>query len=94
MLTAGDLESEKREKPMTTQTTPAQRQAGLNAVLAIAEAIRQVGTAPSGNLYAAVMGRMSLAAYEKAIAILVNANLVAQDQSHLLRWIGPHQGGN
>ncbi len=63
--------------------------ATLQAAAALAEAIRGLDSVPSGELYALVMGKMSLAAYDNIIAALVRARLVRKDTSHLLTWIGP-----
>ncbi len=68
----------------------------VNAALAMAEAIRTLGSVPSGHLYAQVMNTLSLASYDNVIRALVNARLVRKDSSHLLTWIGPTfdaQGG-
>jgi hypothetical protein len=74
-----------------TQTV-ANAKAAVDIILAIANWIRDIKEIPSGLLYANVMGSISLADYEKIIAILVNADLVAKDASHLLRWVGPEVG--
>ncbi len=66
-----------------------QAQAATGAVLAVAECIRELGTVPSGHLYARLMGHMSADAYQGVIAALVRAGLVRQHPSHLLEWIGP-----
>ena len=57
------------------------------AVLAIAEAIRELGSVPSGHLYARLMDRFSLDQYESLIQILVRENLITRGNDHLLRWI-------
>jgi len=66
--------------------------AALQAALALTEAIRELGSVPSGELYARVMGTFSIASYENIIRALVNAKLVREDASHLLTWIGPFAG--
>lgn len=72
-------------------TTPTKRQiqAALEVTRAIAETIRELKEVPSGQLYAHVMGSMSLHQYEQIINALVNAGLVERTDSHLLRWIEP-----
>ena len=65
-----------------------QRKAAVNAVLAISEAIRELGSVPSGHLYARVMGHMSLQSYEGIIRILKNAGLVSES-ANLLIWVEP-----
>lgn len=59
------------------------------AVTALAEAIRELDSVPSGKLYASVMGHMSLEVYESFIAALERCKLISVDGSHLIRWTGP-----
>ncbi len=46
---------------------------------------------PSGHLYAQVMGKLDLETYNGCMASLKNAQLVEEDASHMLRWIGPKE---
>lgn len=57
-------------------------------VAAVADAIRDLGSVPSGQLYARVMAHMSIGTYLSIIDILKRAKLVS-DTNHLLTWIGP-----
>lgn len=59
--------------------TEAEIRAGLRQVATIAEAIRELGSVPSGHL--------SLESYNKVIAMLVETKLVSQDH-YMLTWIG------
>lgn len=61
--------------------------AALAVVAAVAEVIRELGTVPSGDLYARVMGHISLEEYEKLIGILKGTGLVSES-AHQLKWIG------
>lgn len=61
----------------------------LRVVLAIAQAIEELGTVPSGHLYARLMGHLDIDAYQSVIATLVRAGLVREHPSHLLEWVGP-----
>ena len=70
------------------EATLAQKRAALDVVFAIAEAIRTLGSVPSGELYARVMNVMSLQSYQQVIASLVAAGVV-EESAHMLRWIGP-----
>ncbi len=63
--------------------------AALNAVKALADAIRELGRVPSGHLYASIMGSVDLETYQAVIDILKRASLVSEDGAHELRWIGP-----
>lgn len=77
---------------MTTESIDRQKKQAKAAVLAasaIAEAVRDLGTIPSGHLYAQVCGMMGLEYYEGVIAMLVRTGLVKRDGSHLLTWTGP-----
>ncbi len=56
--------------------------------LVIAEAIRALGSVPSGHLYARLMSHFSFEEYEQLIGILKSAKLVKEEESHLLVWIG------
>jgi len=57
---------------------------------AVGEAIRDLGSVPSGHLYAQLMGRMDLDTYNKLIGLLKQANLV-EESNHLLTWVGPKE---
>lgn len=63
--------------------------AALEFLMALADLIREVKTIPAGHLYAAVMGKMDAAAFDRALAVLVDAGLVQRQRSGLLVWKGP-----
>lgn len=66
----------------------------VQVIKAIADAIRELGSVPSGHLYAQLMGKMSLECYERIIGILKNTGLV-NENNHLLIWVEPKlQGGS
>jgi hypothetical protein len=69
--------------PTREQTT-----AALMACKTFADAIRELGSVPSGHLYANVIGHMDLPTYERIIETLKRAGLVAE-KNHLLTWVGP-----
>lgn len=62
-------------------------EAGLMMAAAVAEAIQALGEVPSGELYARLMGHMSINTYQAIISTLKRAKLV-EEQHHLLRWVG------
>ena len=66
-------------------TTTTQIQGAIKVVAAIAETIRELGSIPSGHLYAQLMGRMTIEQYNGVIDTLKNAGLV-REESHLLIW--------
>ena len=59
----------------------------LEIALAVGDAIKELGSVPSGVLYAQVMGHMSLETYNKIIGLLVGAGVVSE-KNHVLTWIG------
>lgn len=54
---------------------------------AIARAIREAGSIPSGHLYARLMSMLTLDQYNMVIGTLKKMKLVQED-NHLLTWIG------
>ena len=67
--------------------TKEQLAAGLQIVRAVADTIREVGTAPRGVIYTALMSKgLSLANYEQIEGMLVRAGLVRVDSEQLV-WI-------
>jgi hypothetical protein len=54
----------------------------------LGEAIQGLGEVPNGHLYARVMGRIDLGAYNGAICVLKDAGLV-EETAHVLKWVGP-----
>lgn len=76
-----------------TRITPEQRAAAINAIQAIAEAIKDstntpLGGIPAGHLYSMCMGHMNLVTFENIINGLIQADLVRRGPNHLLTWIG------
>jgi hypothetical protein len=69
-------------------TTTSQLAAGVRILYAVADAIRELGSVPSGVLYAQLMGKMDLQTYELIIDRLKGAGLV-KESSHELIWNGP-----
>jgi hypothetical protein len=69
------------------QETSAQVKAAVQVVVAIGETIKELGSVPSGHLYAQLMGRMSLDTYNKIIGVLVKTGAV-KEEGYLLTWVG------
>lgn len=57
----------------------------LAAIMAIGAAIRELGTVPSGHLYARVMGYLTLDQYNRIIGILKASGKVTES-NNLLSW--------
>ena len=73
---------------MSATTDNKQIAAVAGIAAAIADTIRELGSVPSGHLYARLMGHMSLETYEDIIGVLVRKGMVRQEPSHLLVWTG------
>ena len=69
-------------------TTKTELKAALNVLQAIAQTIRELGTVPSGHLYAQLMGHMDLPRYNQILGILTRSQLIVESPSHLLTWKG------
>ena len=64
--------------------------AAVAMAVAVGDAIRELGSIPSGHLYARLMGHLSLEEYNEIISTLARTGLVRREGSHLLVWAGPH----
>lgn len=65
-----------------------QRQEALRQiVLAVEKAIRDAGEIPSGHLYAALMGHMTLDQYNTIISVLKKAGKI-EEKFNMLKYIG------
>jgi len=75
-------------EPRQQMQTRQQVTAAIQIVAAVAEAIRGLGSVPSGHLYAQLLGKVTLEQYRQIIATLKRAELVSES-NHMLHWIGP-----
>ncbi len=71
-----------------TATMTAQQKAGFLLLAAVADTIRQLGSVPSGHLYAQIMGKVDIHGFQKLVAILKGSGLVSESND-ILTWIGP-----
>jgi hypothetical protein len=69
-------------------TTNKELVAGFQMVAAIAEAVREARQLTSGELYAMLIGSVTMEGYDKILGILKGAGLIKID-NHLIRWTGP-----
>ncbi len=67
--------------PATTETIGS----ALNVLMALADAVKEAGSIPSGHLYAAICGKIDLNGYKSAIETLKRAGVI-REQGHLLIW--------
>jgi hypothetical protein len=67
--------------------TKEQKEAAFKCVLALTESIKELGSVPSGHLYAQIMDRCSLSQYTQLIKMVIGTGLVTKD-NNLLTWIG------
>ena len=68
-----------------------QRQALVDVLVILGQAIREAGEIPSGHLYAMLMGKMGLNTYTQMITLLKKQGLVSEEY-HLLKWVGGDRG--
>jgi len=68
--------------------TKEQTKAAVELVYAVAEAIRSLGSVPSGHLYSRLMGHITLDEYNHIIGVLKNTGLVTES-AFVLTWTGP-----
>jgi hypothetical protein len=71
-----------------TDVERARIHSGVEATLWVAEAIRELGSVPSGHLYANLLGHLTLENYKSIIRTLRGAGLV-EESNHVLTWVGP-----
>ncbi len=67
--------------------TKEQIAAYIQAAKALGAAIKELGSVPSGHLYARVMDKMDLDCYNQLIDILKDAGVV-RESGHVLTWVG------
>jgi len=62
----------------------------IRTLAAIADAIRELGSVPSGHLYSRLQDRFTLGQYEAILRRLTEARLI-KVENHLVTWIGPEK---
>lgn len=67
--------------------TATEVKAALEVTKAIADMIKEVGSVPSGELYARCMGSLTLDQYQGVIRLLKRTGLV-KESNNLLTWVG------
>lgn len=70
-----------------------QLESAFQALKAFAEIIRHAGEVPSGELYARLMGKVTLDDYTRLVETLKRTGLVTETPGHLLRWVEPKDLG-
>lgn len=68
--------------------TKEQLNAGLQMVMAIAEAIRELKEVPEGHLYTNVMSTIDLSQFNKILDILEKQKLITRN-NYLIKWVEP-----
>lgn len=73
---------------MSTTTQPANPAvaAAVDSIVAIADAIKALGTVPAGTLYTHVMTHLSFEQFERITGILQKAGIIRRDPYHQLHW--------
>lgn len=77
----------------TTEEACRHLKAAFQGLQALADIIRHSGEVPSGELYARLMGKVTLDDYTRLIQTLKRTGLVTETPGHLLRWTGPKNLG-
>jgi hypothetical protein len=72
---------------MTTNITKAELNAGMQILIAVGQAIRELKTVPAGHLYARLMGKMDLEQFDAMIGVLEKQGLVKRTSDHQIAWI-------
>lgn len=65
--------------------------AALKVAVDVANVIKEVGGIPNGQLYALMMGHMSLMEYNALLMLMKNMRLI-KEENHILLWIGDTDG--
>lgn len=75
---------------MDKQQIKQQIDAVLQTVRAIIDAVKEAGPIgiPSGNIYAVLMGAMTLEQYERLLKLALDSGVIQQDSSHRLYFVG------
>ena len=63
--------------------------AGLQALAAVDDAIRELGSVPSGQLYGQIVSVIPFEDFSKMLDILKRADLITEDANHIIRWNRP-----
>lgn len=61
--------------------------AALDILKAVADALKELGSVPSGEFYARLCGKFNLQTYTKIIDTLKRAGLI-KVEGHLITWVG------
>jgi len=74
----------------TTGTRVNEINAAIQLLKAVADTVKEVKEAPSGAIYAALMGvGVSLATYQACVETLKRTKLITES-NHVLKWVGPN----
>lgn len=73
---------------MTNKVTKQEIRSAIRITQALGHTIRELGSIPSGQLYAQVMGRLTLPEYNAAIGVLVHADVITRGADNVLTWKG------
>jgi hypothetical protein len=69
--------------------TKAQIKGAIEIMKAVANAIKELGSIPSGHLYVHLNNSLTLDEYNRIIGLLKGAELITVGDDHLITWIGP-----
>lgn len=69
-----------------SQPTNEQLKAGMQTLIAVSTAIRDLKQVPTGHLYATLMSKMDLPTFNRVVATLKRADVV-READNVLHWI-------
>lgn len=75
---------------LTPEATAREVKAVIEITRAVAEAIRDLGEVPSGELYARLMDKLDIRSYDFIIDTLLRAGVITRN-NHVLAWVGPRK---
>lgn len=70
--------------------TKAQVKSAVLIAKAVADAIKEAGSIPSGHLYAVLCGVLTFQQYQQIIRVLISTGLVSES-NHVLTWVDPNR---
>lgn len=72
---------------MSKKPTSPEVKAMFQRMIALGDAIHQLGQIPEGHLYARAMGQMTLLEFKLAIGLMIKERIIKREHD-VLHWIG------
>lgn len=61
----------------------------LKLLEALTRVLSEVGEVPSGTVYSALIGKVTLADYQAVLSLMERIGVIKVDSNHMIRWTGP-----